>query len=70
MIFIVYVHLFFLDPAIKRLNPDLLTGDFDSIKPEVKQFFKSQGCEIIHTEDQVRTNFNLTRINNYEIIIV
>ncbi|KAJ8035633.1 thiamine pyrophosphokinase 1 [Holothuria leucospilota] len=37
--------------------PDLVTGDFDSIRPEVKSFMKTKGVQVIKTPDQNDTDF-------------
>ncbi|XP_071846940.1 thiamine pyrophosphokinase 1-like isoform X2 [Apostichopus japonicus] len=40
-----------------RFVPDLVTGDFDSIREEVKSFMEEKGSKIIHTPDQDKTDF-------------
>ncbi|XP_060597490.1 thiamin pyrophosphokinase 1-like [Ruditapes philippinarum] len=37
--------------------PDIITGDFDSARADVLQFYKDKGVEIINTPDQDDTDF-------------
>ncbi|XP_068631189.1 thiamine pyrophosphokinase 1 isoform X2 [Battus philenor] len=38
-------------------QPDLVTGDFDSITEEILQKYKKKGCKVVHTPEQDHTDF-------------
>ncbi|XP_072034747.1 thiamine pyrophosphokinase 1-like [Amphiura filiformis] len=40
-----------------KFIPDIISGDFDSIRPEVLLFYKSKGSKVIETADQNFTDF-------------
>ena len=40
-----------------NLAPDLVTGDFDSVQPQLLNYYKSLGSKIIHTPDQNETDY-------------
>ncbi|XP_065354331.1 thiamin pyrophosphokinase 1 [Calliphora vicina] len=42
----------------KLKPPDMITGDFDSITEETKQYFNSKDTQYIHTPDQNATDFS------------
>ena len=37
--------------------PDMISGDFDSLYDDVKEFYKKKGSEVVHTPDQNFTDF-------------
>ena len=47
--------------------PELVTGDFDSIKQNVLSYFRSKGSEVIATPNQDETDFTkaLTEIQSF-----
>ncbi|XP_031574037.1 thiamin pyrophosphokinase 1-like [Actinia tenebrosa] len=70
-------HLYSLIQQNQEFLPDSITGDFDSARKEVLEFFKDKGVEIIHTPDQDHTDFTkglkyLTSKPNaeYDVIVV
>ncbi|CAH8524712.1 unnamed protein product [Schistosoma bovis] len=58
--------------------PHFLTGDFDSIQPEVLEFYRSANVAVIETPDQEETDFtkcvrviiNSTKQNNAELDVL
>ena len=45
--------------------PDLITGDLDSIRPEVRQFYESRGVSIVRVEDQNYHDLDVSDIFTY-----
>ncbi|EIN03724.1 Thiamin pyrophosphokinase [Punctularia strigosozonata HHB-11173 SS5] len=42
--------------ARRRYIPDLVKGDFDSLRDDVKAYYTSQGASVVHDEDQYSTD--------------
>lgn len=42
---------------LNQIHPDLVTGDFDSIRPETLQYCKGNGVNIVRTPNQDKTDF-------------
>ncbi|XP_035221320.1 thiamin pyrophosphokinase 1-like [Stegodyphus dumicola] len=40
-----------------NLIPDVICGDFDSVTPDVLDYYQNKGVEIVHTPDQDETDF-------------
>jgi thiamine pyrophosphokinase len=45
------------DEIIKEPIPDLITGDLDSIRQDVLEYYKSKKCSVVKTPDQNYTDF-------------
>ncbi|KAL6462879.1 hypothetical protein MHYP_G00293010 [Metynnis hypsauchen] len=51
-------HLYrLMDGQQERFLPDYISGDFDSIKPDVRAFYSEKNCRLIETADQDLTDF-------------
>jgi thiamine pyrophosphokinase len=37
--------------------PDVVTGDFDSLRDDVREFYRASGVKVIHDPDQYATDF-------------
>ncbi|GAA5946994.1 hypothetical protein JCM3765_002108 [Sporobolomyces pararoseus] len=48
--------------------PDLVLGDLDSLRPEVKAYYESKGVEVRHDPDEFSTDLgkNVTELSKYE----
>ena len=42
----------------ESMVPDAVTGDFDSIRPDVLEFYRTRGCTIAHDPSQDSTDFD------------
>ncbi|XP_052805277.1 thiamin pyrophosphokinase 1-like [Mya arenaria] len=48
-------HLYRRGP--EQYLPHVISGDFDSVKPDTLQWYKDKGIEVVHTPDQDFTDF-------------
>lgn len=46
------------DSGLKKLHPDLTSGDFDSIRPKTLQQCRDNGVTVVRTPDQDKTDFH------------
>jgi thiamine pyrophosphokinase len=42
---------------VNNFLPDYITGDFDSLRDDVKQYYEQKGVKIVHDPDQYSTDF-------------
>ncbi|GAA5847829.1 hypothetical protein JCM5353_000215 [Sporobolomyces roseus] len=56
------------DEDEERWLPDLVLGDLDSLKPDVKKYYESKGVEVRHDPDEFSTDLgkNVTELTKYE----
>jgi len=47
----------------EKYIPQVITGDLDSLRPEVREFYSSRGCKIVTQKDQDRND--LTKCLDY-----
>lgn len=52
-----HLHEIMTNKANSNFVPDLLTGDFDSAKPDILQFMRDKGARLVETVDQNYTDF-------------
>ena len=52
-------HLFEVtkEDSSEELTPDIISGDFDSARENVLEYYSDRGCEIVRTPDQNETDF-------------
>ena len=58
-------HLYeeFSQEELALYTPNTVIGDFDSIRDDVKEYFRGKGSEIVHSSDEDTTDFEKSMIH-------
>jgi len=56
-------------PDMHHIGLDTVIGDFDSLRPEVREYWHQNGSEIIHDRDQYSTDFTkaISYLNTFQV---